>query len=308
MNRLVTRWSRDLRTPVVLVLATFLLVAILIILQKAVTGDPPTGWPASLRAFSWLRFLEFSIPSAVLVMEAYVIRLMRHESRERMRTLHEFRTMRENIDRSRYMLDIAAAIHAARDEIRFTSATMEASSRSDEQKAILESVKARKARRDYKHLGLIARTPSALPGAVELRMRTHIQIKMSDMVTTTRLRFFVADRRVSIIGVAEGSSDLADPKESNRSTRIESRMLGEALFARFSVLWGKADELGNYVDTVVANAEAKSREEVRSWYLSIPCTEMELDQCLAEISQRYRALPSDALDAQENGGGGDGSE
>jgi hypothetical protein len=238
-------------------------------------------------------YLHFAIPLAVLIMELYMIRKMAKESVERARTISRFRDIAASSSRAEYLLDLAIAIRETKSYARFTSATMEVSTRSQGQKAILDAVRQRRARGEYEHRGLLARCERALPGAIELAMRTHVKIRFHDKISLSRLRFFVRDREESIVGVADGEPDLAASKATTQSTRIRSRMLAEALERQFEDLWQSATELSSYVDSLIKVAMPATKAEVRSWFSRIPCDRKQLDDTLTKNSTLYGDLPED---------------
>jgi hypothetical protein len=238
-------------------------------------------------------YLEFALPAAVLVMEVYVIFLMTRESKERSETIETLQEITSRSRRVEYLLDIAQSVQKTEAEAFFTTASMEVSTRSVGQKEILDAVMAREQRGAYEHRGLIARQRTALPGAIELMMRTQVEAKMSDVVAFSRLRFFVRDRVETILGVAEGQPDLADPKKTTQSTRIRSRMLAEALEGHFEVLWAKSIEVGAYLDELITSSMPVTRAEVHSWLSAIDCSEKELEDFLLARSGSvlYSTLP-----------------
>jgi len=244
--------------------------------------------------FSWNEYFHFAIPISVLAMEVYVIWKMAQESSERSHTIAEFREMATHSRRAEYMLNLATAIRETKLEARFTSATMEVSSRSQGQRTIIETVKWRIKSGPYRHRGLIAKTQRTLPGAMELALRApHVELRLSEVVALSRLRFFVRDRQESILGVAEGQPDLADAKESTQSARVHSRMLAEALERLFDTLWESATPIGTYFDELLGAATPITKCEVRTWFSAVDCKSQELDQVLAKNSSVYATLAED---------------
>lgn len=245
--------------------------------------------------WSWESILHLAIPSAVLTMEVYVIYRMAVESRERAQTVSQMQELTARSRRSEYMLDIARCIQNTKAEAQFTTASMEVSCKSASQREVLEAVRVREARGSYSHRGLIARRRNTLPGALELKMKTKIEAKMCDAVALSRFRFYVRDRQESILGIAEGPPDLADPKETTQSTRINSRMLAEALRGHFEKLWADAVDVGTYLDELIESANPVSRMEVISWFSAIECGDDEVDKFLADGSgsKLYPSLPKE---------------
>lgn len=247
---------------------------------------------SKLPEFPWSEFFHTGIPLAVLVMELYVILKMVKESEEREHTISEFQELASRAHRSEYLLDIARSIHETEQEVCFTSASMEVSEASFGQRVIMEAVQAREKCGAYSHRGLIAYNQSALPGAIELTMRTGVKIKFCKAVAMSRFRFFVRDEHESILGIAEGKPDLASPKKTTQSTRIHSRMLASALKCKFEELWENGMELEAFLDELIAGANATSRAEIQSWFSSIKCATSDLDKTLANMSKIYKDLPA----------------
>jgi hypothetical protein len=300
----------SIRVAIVILLATFAIVAAvqwaaLYINNLRLAAQPTSAAPEiSLRAsetseFSLREYLHLALPIAVLVMEIYVIYRMVEESRERRQTISEFRELAAHSRRAEYMLDIASAIRETKAEARFTSVTMEVSSRSQAQKTIVEAAKGRRERGVYSHRGLVALSPRALPGALELAMLTpHIKVKFHEMIAISRLRFFVRDREESILGVAEGQPDLATAQETTQSTRVRSRMLANALEKQFDLLWAGGKELKTYLDELIHASHPATKAEIRSWFSAIQCETTHLDNTLSQNSSLYGSLPEEvSLDA-----------
>ncbi len=256
-------YIRSLLTPIILVAVAFAAVPLAQFVGNA------------FASYHWVGLFDphLSIPLAVLIVELYVLVLMARESHERSDTINEFHEMTRRTQRSEYLLNLSTVIREVRSEALFTSTSMEVSTRSDGQKAILESVdylKDHHAR--YKHRGLIARTQLALPGTIELLIRApHIEIRLSDAVLLSRLRFFIRDREESVLGVAEGPPDLASEKKTTLHTRIKSRMLAEALANHFEVLWQQAPCVRDYLDSLITSASPATKREIRSWFNAVNC-------------------------------------
>lgn len=194
--------------------------------------------------------VHVTLPALVLIMEFFMLGRMRLESRERQReslsrqeTIADLNSFRIAIGRQHYISELERGIRLAERKIIFTSTTMAAST-DPGQMSLLNLVieresELKKVRDGYKldHRGLIAKRQEALPGAVELICKTGVEVRFREFVGVTRLRFQVCDDSFCVVGVSDGSPSFDNSKPTERSTTIESAMLGEALAARFEVEW-----------------------------------------------------------------------
>ncbi|MCC7540628.1 MAG: hypothetical protein IT379_30715 [Deltaproteobacteria bacterium] len=147
------------------------------------------------------------------------------------------KAFRYAMGRADYMREIRSVIQSARRRILFTSASMQRSTAADEQRMVLEAVQHRESAGLYEHRGIVARVPDTVPGALELLWKTRVQVKMSAVLSATRLRFVVGDEQQCILGVAGGEASIAHRNPSDFSFIVDSNMLGLALQGHFERLW-----------------------------------------------------------------------
>ena len=197
--------------------------------------------------------LHLLVPLWVLVVQIYIVFRLVDERSEREQVVEDLNAFRISLGRSHYMHEIARAISEADEAVVFTSATMEASWNSRDQRRIVEAVKRRERERPkYVHRGLVARRAEAIPGALELLCDTRIDIRMSDAILMSRVRFVVRDHAFSVIGIAEGTPTIAYQPETRRSVSVESTMLATALRQRFDQLWENGISPWKYIDELIA--------------------------------------------------------
>jgi hypothetical protein len=126
---------------------------------------------------------------------------------------------------------------------------------SDHQKRVVRAVLDQQQQHpNYTHRGVVAKRVEALPGTLELLCETKVDVRLSDIMLMSRLRFVVRDYAVSVIGVAEGEPSLEHQPETKRSFSVESTMLAGALRDRFDQLWSAASNPWEYLDQLVAAA------------------------------------------------------
>ena len=246
------------------------LLAALLITIAAELPWPPGRWTSA----QLIGALHLLVPLWVLVIQFYILYRMHNERRERDQVVEDLNAFRISLGRSHYMQEIARAISQADESVVFTSATMEASWDSSDQRYIVEAIKRReKERPKYVHRGLIARRAEAIPGTLELLCDTRIDLRMSDAILMSRVRFVVRDHAFSVIGVAEGNPTIAYQPETRRSVSVESAMLGTALRNRFDQLWENGISPWKYIDELIAASShhnvSFTREDVMD-LLNIP--------------------------------------
>jgi hypothetical protein len=221
-----------------------------------VSAAAQLSWPP--RTWTWPQasaVLHLLIPLWVLVVQFYILYRMMEERRERERVIEDLNSFRISLGRSNYMQEIARAISEANEAVVFTSTTMEASWNSSDQRRIVEGIKRRERERPkYVHRGLIARRAEAIPGALELLCDTRVDVRMSDAILMSRVRFVVRDQSFSVIGVAEGQPTIANQPATKRSVSVEGAMLATALRQRFDQLWENAISPWKYIDELIAAA------------------------------------------------------
>lgn len=290
-------WSRlklaDLRTAGLLLIAVYVLVVLWTWSQQQKFWLPNFEPWAITRAAT--EALHGFLPIAILAMELYVLASMAHESKERKHTIESFEELALKERRTEYLHALAKSIRAVKKDAFFTSSSMETSTVSDGQKLIVRAAVTRKEDGEYTHRGLIAKRQEALPGAIELAIRTDIKLKFCDAVTMSRLRFFVQDNEHCVLGIADGDQDLGNQKKTTNSVKVSSTMLAESLRATFDGMWNSSTELGEYLDEVIGHrAPHASAENIRGWFESVDATPAELDIALKKHSTSYAALSKEA--------------
>jgi hypothetical protein len=137
------------------------------------------------------------------------------------------------------------------------------------QRAIVDAVRARLSTDDhYEHRGIIAKRPEALPGTFELLFEAHKAIKrngeqstvsfdvrMSSVLSQTRLRFLTRDDEYCILGLSEGSPELSELKETTLSFAFPSTMLADSLRVKFVELWKSAQSPWEYLATFIDDSK-----------------------------------------------------
>lgn len=207
--------------------------------------------------------LHFAIPTSVLAMEFFMLGRIAREARARraeaearegvMRDLNAFRV---SIGRVHYMREIEESIRRAEKDVVFTSATMASTASDPEQGKVVAAVLEREAMsKTYTHRGLVADTLKALPGTIELLLKTKIQLKMTSVMEMTRLRFLVRDECFSVIGVSEGKTALDGTRPTQSSFSVESTMLAQSLRVRFDALWANAEDPWKFLDKKIVDAK-----------------------------------------------------
>jgi len=177
------------------------------------------------------------------------------EAASRDHVMEDLDAFRISLGRANYMHEIERAITGASECVVFTSATMATSWNSDHQKRVVEAVlEQQKQHPSYTHRGVVAKRVEALPGTLELLCETNVDVRLSDIMLMSRLRFVVRDYAVSVIGVAEGEPSLEHQPETKRSFSVESTMLSGALRDRFDRLWDEASKPWEYLDQLIAAA------------------------------------------------------
>ena len=132
---------------------------------------------------------------------------------------------------------------------------MQASWSSADQRRIVETIKRRERERPkYVHRGLVARRAEAIPGTLELLCDTRVDVRMSDAILMSRVRFVVRDHTLAVVGVAEGTPTIAYQPETRRSVSIEGSMLASALRQKFDQLWENGISPWKYIDELIASA------------------------------------------------------
>ena len=227
-----------------------------LVVTLAVAAATQLSWPP--RTWTWPQasaVLRFVVPVWILVVQFYILYRMVEERRQREHVMEDLNAFRISLGRSNYMQEIARAISDANEAVVFTSTTMEASWKSNDQRRIVEAIKRRERERPkYVHRGLIARRAEAIPGALELLCDTRVELRMSDAILMSRVRFVVRDQNFSVIGVAEGQPTIANQPETKRSVSVDGAMLGTALRQRFEQLWENGISPWKYIDELIAAA------------------------------------------------------
>jgi len=266
---------------------------------------------------------KYGVLGGLLLVELYVLWMMKREAHEREATMsilrkeaeereettQALRAFRYALGRTNYLREIHQAIRLAHSDVVFTTASMERSSKSEGQRMILEAVKVREGQVPYRHRGIVARRPAALSGAIELLRRSSVELRVSNVLNESQLRFVVADVESStegklsdrvILGIAEQLSDkIVGEAPTSVSAIFESRMLGLALRERFDALWEASDgTVFDYLDEHIREARRSeprySLNSVRT-LLGAGRTEFE-DWWLASQSIECRKLLVESLD------------
>lgn len=223
-------------------------------------------WPLAVLPFciavgagvSWLVFKDFkeTVVVSVLLVEVIVLVSVARESVERSEAMRDLQMFRRAMGRSDYMRGIESTVRAACTEMFFTSASMERSGASPEQATVVRAVEAREGQKEkYVHRGIVARRPAALAGGIELCFKTRVEIRVSEVMNSTHLRFAVGDvnrdgtqKYRCVLGLAEGRPESVTDKPSSLSIVIESTMLGLALRQRFEDIWAVSTPVTRYLD------------------------------------------------------------
>lgn len=279
---------KQVKNGLILITITTMVVAIYLYIHNCIVGKS-----FSLQNAPDIEsIMHLALPIAVLAMEFFMLRRMSIEEHERKETVDEFRSLAINGRRVQYLMEIAKGISEAKSEVFFTSASMETSSSSPAQKTILEAVKTReKAGSPYSHKGLIAKRTEALPGAMELFLFTHIELRFCQAVAISRLKFFVKDRESCVLGISDGHAGLHDPKKTTMSVSVQSVMLGDALRVKFDSLWEKGSTLGSYIDELILGLSPTPRPEViLGWFESIEIDKQKLIDKLTSISSEFEKI------------------
>jgi len=266
----------------------------------------------------WIGFLHVSLPALVLIVELYMLYRMVMEQGERKKTDDALKAFRAAMGRQNYLDQIASAISTAKSDVVFTTSTMEASWHSDDQKKIFDAVSERfgrfeKAKKDYaanhdatasghyengpvfRHRGLVAKKPGTLPGAIELLCLTGVEIKMSPIMAMSRLRFFVQDTGRSVIGIAEGPSELARENPSSISFSLDSTMLALALRERFEILWEGSSDPFIYLSEFIIESKRsnpnQSQDTILKWLKAQRSDKDKIHNKLKDKCEAYASLP-----------------
>ena len=257
-------------------------------------------YPAEQRGVS--SYLHLVIPELVLVIEVYMLGWIRresheraHEAMQRQRVMDDLNSFRISLGRAHYMNQLEWAILHAEHSVDFTTATMASSWSSPEQRRVMEAVRTRELKREspYIHRGLVARRPETLAGTLELLTHTKVDIKMTEVMNMSRLRFLVKDHDMCVLGVAEGEPSLAQPIETKKSFTVESAMLAGALRARFEDLWNEGESPWQYLDTLISTAKRSHQGYTRREVLRLlgaNAERLRVDE-LERRSKEFAGLP-----------------
>jgi hypothetical protein len=225
-------------------------------LALVISAVSELSWPAHTWTLAQARaVLHLLVPLWVLVVQIYILYRMVEERTERERVMEDLNSFRVSLGRSNYMQEIARAISEANEAVVFTSTSMEASWNSNDQRRVVEAIKRRERERPkYVHRGLVARRAEAIPGALELLCDTRVDVRMSDAILMSRVRFVVRDQNFSVLGVAEGQPTIANQPPTRRSVSVDGTMLATALRQRFDQLWENGISPWKYIDELIAAA------------------------------------------------------
>lgn len=261
----------------------------------------------SIHGSKWVTALHLALPVSVLGLELYMLVRMVVESRERRALETNLASFKTLFGRDLYLLEITASIRAARQKILFTTFSMEHSQRNKGQQEILQALKDRlKDKSQYQHLGVIAKRPEALPGTFELLFAAHksisheaetkpqFSVRMSFVLSQTRLRFFTRDGEYCIIGLSEGAPGLFDIRPTTRCYAVDSTMLADALGMKFQTLWDAGQCPWEYLGELIAEScksqQTYSQDDVLR-ELGANTTDAEFRNFIAAGCAAFKALP-----------------
>ena len=251
----------------------------------------------------WVTFVALALPALIIVVEIYTLNRMIKEQKERKKSTDALNSFRAALGRQNYMEQIAYLITTAKNEVLFTTATMEASWHSREQFEVFRVVKSRFARDEnrrpsevcdedesatgmkkpvaansYRHRGIVAKRPETLPGVIELLCFTKVELRMHPLLAISRLRFLVQDNERSLLGVAEKASEcdgsapsaiMQSSEPTTLSFSLDSTMLALALRTKFEELWQSSSDPWEYVNefisTVGPQEDSHAQRSVLNW-------------------------------------------
>jgi hypothetical protein len=218
---------------------------------------------------------------------------------------------------------IALAITNAREDIVFTTATMEASWHSTGQQKIFNAVIQRfnRSKREheenteetspqntivksrYKHRGIVAQRPETLPGVIELLCLTGVELRMHPVMAMSRLRFLVQDNDRCVLGIAddiaEGSggghpATMPSVEPSKLSFSLDSTMLALALRWKFEDLWKGGMDPWNYLNDYISGVEPRddfhTQLSILNWLRADGKSRRVIHQRLTERCPNYERL------------------
>jgi hypothetical protein len=220
------------------------------------------------------QFLHLAVPGFVVVMEFYMLGQMRkeeharaRESEERQRVVEDLNNFRISIGRANYMGEIARAIGGAKRQVIFTSASMRTMAADPDQKQIVDAVKRLEQQQaGYKHYGIVPEDRRVIPGAIELLCHTKIDLRMSDFGGNSRARFLIADKTVSVIGMPDEDSTIAQNSPTKRSFTVRSSWIAQALSDQFFHEHDRASTpwewLARYIEKMKAEDSSYSKQHI----------------------------------------------